>query len=173
MLMCIVMLLILLTIPSIINFLPMKKIVLLLMSCMLMQQTQAQTTDANGRVNFKGENPDESYSVGYPNGADYFGDGTSLQKGKNKPVVLYIYPFAYVRVHAKNVTPYDNNDRINIGGGGFLYGANIDTTLIQGPFQGTQNGGFGWNVIKNNISTDISIQLYFIGRDTIDYTINY
>ena len=86
---------------------------------------QTKTTDANGKVSFKAQNKDKSYSVGFPNGADYFGDGTSLQKGTHNRVFLHASPFAYVRVHAKNVTPYDNNDWINISngqlGGGGLY----------------------------------------------------
>ncbi|PKP44187.1 MAG: hypothetical protein CVT95_11305 [Bacteroidetes bacterium HGW-Bacteroidetes-12] len=61
---------------------------------------QTKTTDANGKVNFKGKDKDKSYSVGFPNGVDYFGDGTSLQKGHNR-VFLHTSPFAYVRVHAK------------------------------------------------------------------------
>ncbi|MCW8967601.1 MAG: hypothetical protein OQK43_03515 [Flavobacteriales bacterium] len=133
---------------------------------------QQKNTDVNGRVTFKAEKNDESYSVKVPDGVDYFGDATSLKQGENNRVFLEASPFAYVRVHAKNVNPFDNNDRINIGGG-FLYGANVDTIVIQGPFKGTGTGNFGWNVIKNNVSTDFSIQLYFIGRDTINYTIEY
>ena len=106
---------------------------------------QTKTTDANGRVSFKGENSSKRYSVGYPNGADYFGDGADLQEGKNDLVVLYTYPFAYVRVHAKNVNPYDNNDWIDITnglqGGAGLYGTSIDTTLIRGPFKDTEMEG--------------------------------
>lgn len=79
---------------------------------------QTKTTDAIGKVNFKGKDKDKSYSVGFPNGVDYYGDGTSLKQGENNRVFLEASPFAYVRVHAKNVTPYDNNDWINIGGGG-------------------------------------------------------
>jgi len=78
---------------------------------------QTKTTDANGKVSFKSENPDESYGVGFTHGIDYFGESTSLKKGENGTVFLYAYPHAYVRVHAKNVNPFDNNDRINIGGG--------------------------------------------------------
>jgi hypothetical protein len=140
---------------------------------------QTKTTDANGRVSFKGENKNKSYSVGFPYGADYFGDGATLKEGHNGIIGLYIYPFAYVRVHAKNVSPFDNNDWIDItngllgGGGAGLYGASVDTILIRGPFKGTENGGFGWVVEKNNIITTTYIELYYIGRDTIDYTINY
>ena len=140
---------------------------------------QTIKTDANGRVSFKAERENESYSVGYPNGTDYFGDGTTLQQGENNSVILYTYPFAYIRVHAKNVNPFDFDDWIDMtsgllgGGGAGLYGVNVDTVLIRGPFKGTQNGGFGWVVDKNNIRTTFTDQLYFIGRDTINYTINY
>jgi len=82
---------------------------------------QTKTTDANGKVSFKAQNKDKSYSVGFPNGADYFGDGTSLQKGTHNRVFLHASPFAYVRVHAKNVNPFDSNDRINLGGGGIRF----------------------------------------------------
>ncbi|PJB15580.1 MAG: hypothetical protein CO118_02885, partial [Flavobacteriales bacterium CG_4_9_14_3_um_filter_32_8] len=69
---------------------------------------QTKTTDANGRVSFKGEDKKVSYSVGYPNGLDYFGDGTSLNQNEHNTIFLYTYPFAYVRVHAKNVNPFDS-----------------------------------------------------------------
>jgi len=135
---------------------------------------QTKTTDANGKVSFKAQNKDKSYSVGFPNGADYFGDGTSLQKGTHNRVFLHASPFAYVRVHAKNVNPFDSNDRINLGGGGnSIYGMNVDTVVIQGPFRGTQNGEFGWVVTKNNITTIFSQPVYYVGRDTINYTIEY
>lgn len=78
---------------------------------------QSKTTDANGKVSFKAQQEDKSYSVGFPNGADYFGDGTSLQKGKHNRVFLHASPFAYVRVHAKNVNPFDNNDWMGLSGG--------------------------------------------------------
>jgi len=78
---------------------------------------QSKTTDINGKVNFKGKDKSKSYSVGFPNGVDYYGDGSSLEKGENNRIFLEISPYAYVRVHAKNVTPFDNNDWIDIGGG--------------------------------------------------------
>lgn len=58
-------------------------------------------------------------------------------------------------------------------GGGVLYGMNVDTTVVRGPFKGTESGTFGWVVTKNNIRTIFSVQFYFIGRDTINYTIEY
>ena len=81
---------------------------------------QTKTTDANGKVSFKAQNKDKTYSVGFPNGINYFGDGTSLKEGHNR-VFLHTSPFAYVRVHAKNVNPFDSNDRINLGGGGIRF----------------------------------------------------
>lgn len=90
---------------------------------------QTKTTDANGRVSFKGEQKDETFGVGFPNGVDYFGDGTNLDQGKNGTVFLNIYPFAYVRVHAKNVNPFDSNDKLSLsngllGGGCVVWGYN-------------------------------------------------
>ncbi len=79
---------------------------------------QTEVTDANGRVNFKAQDENKNYNVGFPNGADYFGDGTSLQKGEDNTIFLNTFPFAYVRVHAKNTTPFDSNDWIHLGGGG-------------------------------------------------------
>lgn len=82
---------------------------------------QQKNTDVTGKVSFKGKDKDKSYSVKVPDGADYFGDATSLKQGENNRVFLEASPFAYVRVHAKNVNPFDNNDRINIGGGGIRF----------------------------------------------------
>ena len=140
---------------------------------------QTKITDANGRVNFKGQDNNRSYSVGFPNGAYYFAEGVSLEEGDNNRVFLQAGTFAYVRVHAINVNPYNNNDCIDIlngylgGGGGYLCGVNIDTIVIKGPFKGTGNGNFSWRVNKNNINSTFSTQLYFIGRDTINYSIEY
>ncbi|MDT8410999.1 MAG: hypothetical protein RQ875_00935 [Vicingaceae bacterium] len=78
---------------------------------------QSKPTDANGKVSFKAQKEDKSYSVKVPDGVDYFGDGADLKQGENNRVFLEASPFAYVRVHAKNVNSFDNNDRINIGGG--------------------------------------------------------
>ena len=78
---------------------------------------QTKTTDANGRVSFKGQQNDETYGVGFPNGIDYFGDGTNLEQGKNGTIFLNTYPFAYVRVHAKNVSPFDSNDKLGLSNG--------------------------------------------------------
>jgi hypothetical protein len=135
---------------------------------------QQKNTDATGKVSFKGKDKDKSYSVKVPDGVDYFGDATSLKQGENNRIFIEASPFAYVRVHAKNVTPYDNNDWINIGGGGAgLYGMNIDTIVIQGPFRGNVTGVLGWTVNKNNTLSHYNTQLYFVGRDTINYTIEY
>ena len=82
---------------------------------------QTKTTDANGKVSFKGQEENQSYRVGFPNGADYFGDGSDYLKEGHNRVFLHTSPFAYVRVHAKNVNPFDSNDRINIGGGGIRF----------------------------------------------------
>ena len=79
---------------------------------------QSKPTDANGKVSFKAQKEDKSYSVGFPNGTDYFGDGADLKQGENNRIFLEASIFAYVRVHAKNVNPYDNNDWINISNGG-------------------------------------------------------
>lgn len=79
---------------------------------------QQKNTDANGKVSFKGKDKDKSYSVKVPDGVDYFGDATSLKQGENNRIFLEAGLFAYVRVHAKNVTPFDNNDWISISNGG-------------------------------------------------------
>lgn len=85
---------------------------------------QSKPTDVNGKVSFKAQKEDKSYSVGFPNGVDYFGDGADLKQGESNRIFLEAGLFAYVRVHAKNVNPYDNNDWIDIangylGGGGY------------------------------------------------------
>lgn len=78
---------------------------------------QTKTTDANGKVSFKGQEENQSYRVGFPNGANYFGDGSDYLKEGHNQTFLHTSPFAYVRVHAKNVNPFDNNDWISISNG--------------------------------------------------------
>ncbi len=50
---------------------------------------------------------------------------------------------------------------------------NVDTVVIKGPFRGTGNGELGWTVNKNNTISTFTTTLYYIGRDTINYTIEY
>jgi hypothetical protein len=50
---------------------------------------------------------------------------------------------------------------------------NIDTVVVKGAFKGNQTSSLGWTVSKNNTISTFSTQLYFIGRDTINYTIEY
>ena len=139
---------------------------------------QQKTTDVNGRVSFKGQKEKELYQVKVLDGNDYFGETVNNINEGHHRLFLKTSPYAYVRVHAKNVTPYDNNDWFiisngQLGGGGVLYGMNVDTIVVRGPFKGTGNGEFGWVVKKNNISTTYTVQLYFVGRDTINYSIEY
>jgi hypothetical protein len=49
----------------------------------------------------------------------------------------------------------------------------VDTILIRGPFRGNQNDDFGWSVTKNNSINFFEVQLYFVGKDTINYNIEY
>ncbi|MCW8899028.1 MAG: hypothetical protein OQJ96_11475 [Flavobacteriales bacterium] len=78
---------------------------------------QQKTTDVNGRVSFKGQKEKELYQVKVLDGNDYFGETVNNINEGHHRLFLKISPYAYVRVHAKNVTPYDNNDWINISNG--------------------------------------------------------
>jgi len=50
---------------------------------------------------------------------------------------------------------------------------NVDTIVVKGPFKGNQTSDFGWTIKKNGVLTPFTNPLYFIGRDTINYTIEY
>lgn len=90
---------------------------------------------------------------------------------------------AYLKVHIKNVTPFDNNDLIDLsaiiyissGVGNYVgHGTKIDTNVIfSTEGQGTHFMKLEWFVTKNNINKFSIDSIYCNSQDTAYYTLNY
>ena len=90
---------------------------------------------------------------------------------------------AYLRIHIKNVTPFDNHDHIGLTGAIYIssgigdyqgYGTNIDTNVIFSTRgQGSLFVKLGWLVTKNNITKGYLDSIYCSSMDTANYALNY
>jgi hypothetical protein len=90
---------------------------------------------------------------------------------------------AYLKVHVKNVTPYDNNDRIELaaiiykssGLGDYVgNGTNVDTNvLFSTKGQGSLYVKLEWLVSKNNNVKEYIDSIYCTSFDTAYYSLNY
>ncbi len=92
---------------------------------------------------------------------------------KNKNIILD--PFAWIKVHVKNVNPFDDDDHLftsSHGGGGAYDGKNIDTTEKH-IGTGNRKVELYWTITKNNIKTIHFDSLYLIAHDTVSYEILY
>ncbi|MBK7233869.1 MAG: hypothetical protein IPH93_16805 [Saprospiraceae bacterium] len=81
-------------------------------------------------------------------------------------------PYAWIKVHVKNVYSFDEKDYIWIGGGSNYYGKSVDTSEIQLEF-GNRMSKLVWFVGHNKIETRFEDSIYVIARDTVPYEINY
>ncbi|MEP7194958.1 MAG: hypothetical protein ABI851_00450 [Saprospiraceae bacterium] len=132
---------------------------------------------------FKHMKKDQVYSYSYVVEAIqplYFSGGNSMEEGfwnKNRDIILD--PYAWIKVHIKNVNPFDENDKMATsgpwGGGGnnqYHLGVKIDTFEIRRA-RGNRNEfvcGHWW---KNKIYSIKCDSIFFIGFDTIPYEILY
>ncbi|MBK7233867.1 MAG: hypothetical protein IPH93_16795 [Saprospiraceae bacterium] len=84
-------------------------------------------------------------------------------------------PFAWIKVHIKNVNPFDDRDYLftsSHGGGGDYRGKNIDNIEFH-INRGNRKVELYWNVKKNSIFKEFSDSLYLPAHDTVPYEINY
>ena len=133
-------------------------------------------TDAQGRFNMDIPNTPHSYVLGI-SAENYFDydDGYSIQDYQHNTGDLALYPHAWLKVHIKNVNPFDWFDEIELGwisGGFYLYGEGVDTTVIH-RLGGNRNFDASWFVTKNSIWKLYTDTLYLPGHDTTFYEILY
>jgi hypothetical protein len=142
-------------------------------------------TDANGRVAYNNQ-VDENYmyyAEAYKDG--YFDTRNSqvdVRPGeKNFTTTIYMYAHSWVKLHVKNVNPYDQFDKIRISTFCYnfgLYGMYIDTTFLfcdygfefMGDFE---HYSYGFYATKNFIDTPIVFNFIPPPHDTITVDINY
>ena len=134
-------------------------------------------TDASGSYSFESEGlgltgvnaTHDNYFE--PNMITY--DGIVYKNRNNIDIV--IDPHAWLKLHIKNVNPFDQNDYINVNGfitEGPWHGMSIDinpTMLIRG----NKENKIAWFITKNNISTNQFAPIYCEGHDTTYFEIFY
>jgi hypothetical protein len=89
---------------------------------------------------------------------------------KNKNIILD--PFAWIKVHVKNVNPFDDNDYCLIGGGGDYFGIQIDTIEYILRF-GNRRDILVWHINKNKIKSRLQDSIFVPAHDTVPYEILY
>ena len=138
--------------------------------------TNATITDDNGEyeITFHGRREDYiSYGIlinKQPEGYKVSNFGGMIKKKQSNHLNFDLKGNAYLMVHVKNASPFDNNDKIDLaaiiytssGVGSFLgLGTKVDTNLIfstQG--QGNLYMILDWFVIKNSITNEYLDSIY-------------
>lgn len=133
------------------------------------------TADANGNFNFNIDGQKgHRYSV-VASATNYFNNfgtgGSSIDEHTANTITVSLNPVAWLKLHIKNTTPFDTQDRISLEYYEF-YGASIDTSIIIKKYGNANNQIYYW-VTKNNIEQTLSINPYCIAFDTTLYNINY
>ena len=134
-------------------------------------------TNAQGRFALSiPQTPDTyQFSIDAANYFDYEGNDYLLQVNQHNAGDIPLYPHAWLKVHIKNVNPFDWFDEIELGwisGGFYLYGEGVDTTVIH-RLGGNRNFDASWFVTKNSIWKLYTDTLYLPGHDTTFYEILY
>lgn len=101
---------------------------------------------------------------------------TFLERGKKNNVNVPIQPEGYVRLHIKNITPFDQGDEFVFTNDSYpqprFIGAAIETTLVV-TTNGNLENQLTWIVTKNFIQQAYSQTIYTPAHDTTDFQINY
>jgi hypothetical protein len=100
-------------------------------------------------------------------------------EGKETEVNLHIYPLAWLKIHVKNVNPFDENDLLTAYTNHLTgsspensYGINIDFIVIQ-EIKGNKKVPLIWWVTKNNIYQEFRDTIYCEGHKTTEYELFY
>ena len=133
-------------------------------------------TDAQGRFKLDLSETPLALELGI-SAENYFAfDGDySLLWNRHNTGDIALYPHAWLKVHIKNVNPFDVFDRIKFGwesGEIYYYGQELDT-LFTYKLVGNQDFRATWWVFKNNQSSFFVDTLYLPGHDTTFYEILY
>jgi hypothetical protein len=142
-------------------------------------------TDASGKAVYNKKIDDnymyyaEAYKENY---FDTRNSQASVTSGKKDfKTTIFMYAHSFVKLHVKNVNPYNQFDNIRISTSCLnftLQGMVIDTSFLfcdygyefMGDFP---NYGYGFNVTKNNIVNRLVYYFVTPPHDTITIDINY
>lgn len=99
-------------------------------------------------------------------------------EGKETEVNLHIYPLAWLKIHVKNVNPFDENDNMQYAGGWTgaspqdNFGTGVDFYDII-DVKGNKDISITWLVIRNNQMTQYWDTIYCEGHKTTEYELFY
>jgi hypothetical protein len=138
-------------------------------------------TDANGFYSIEKQGIDNgsSFYVSAAANKYYTFDPTKYvatgQDVMNNDIVLD--PFAWIKVHVKNVNPFDENDKIGLGNGIgtlqiFYLGKNIELNHVN-KLKGNSPITIDWSVTKNGILKEFRDTIKISAQDTLKYEILY
>ncbi len=104
-------------------------------------------------------------------------DFTALNSDTKNNIEAKLRPVAWLRLHLKNITPFDGSDQIGINGdftGSPLqyYGMSVDSTTVFKVYGNSQIDIY-WGVIKYSVQSNYSGSVYCPRFDTTSYNINY
>jgi hypothetical protein len=131
-------------------------------------------TDVNGFYNIDKPNIDVGSSFYISAAAEkyYTFEPTKyLSTGKAVTNEIILDPFAWIKIHVKNVNPFDTNDKIIINGSTYT-GKNFEQDFTY-KIIGNKNFSIEWSVQRNNISTSFSDSTKVVAHDTSKYEIRY
>ena len=138
-------------------------------------------TDSAGNYSYERHNIErgEAYfmTVSAPKYLKYDPNGYLPMHETVKNYDIILHPVAWIKVHVKNVRPYDSRDSIILGDViGTLRqiheGTDVDLTYINQVF-GNMDMRAGWAVIKGNKRELFSDTIRIPAHDTISYEILY
>jgi hypothetical protein len=117
-----------------------------------------------------------AYPVKDPKRQYYEGISVSIPNyGLNK-IDCFLSPYAYLRMHIKNISPKNSSDYISLGGGihdaGPFLGAYVDTTFIK-KISGNERVSITWFITKNNVNTVKFDSIVCPAHDTLPYEVLY
>jgi hypothetical protein len=143
-------------------------------------------TDASGKTEYNTKDADEDYMYYAEAYKDtYFDTHTqqvSVTRGeKNFSTTIYMYAYSYVKLHVKNVNPFNQFDVINIKsfcGSKDIVGATVDTTLLwcvdcDCKWFGNYYYEYSLGITRNNITQKIYFSFTTVALDTIIVDLNY
>ena len=144
-------------------------------------------TNSDGKVDYNAENLDEDYMYYAEAYKDTYFDThdnqVSVTRGeKNFTTTIYMYAESYVKLHVKNVNPFNQIDLIQLQSfchpNLYFQGINIDTIFLYCDYDYVWMGNFpnyaySALVTKNNQSFTVPYSFLPIPHDTITVNINY
>jgi hypothetical protein len=132
-------------------------------------------TDANGFYSIEKQGIDNgsSFYVSAAANKYYTFDPTKYlatgQDVTNNDIVLD--PFAWIKIHVKNVNPFGDNDKFIINGSTYE-GKNFEQNFTFKVI-GNKNLPLGWSIQKNNVWRSFSDSTKIVAHDTLKYEILY